>query len=117
MPMCLGQAFEGELRFRVVKGVALQEVRLEIRVRVEATVSSGKKETIEVWRAQLLGPGRVEAGDRVVLIKGALPALSLPTIELPHGKAAAVARVTFARAWARDWHIDRDIALATTSVL
>jgi hypothetical protein len=117
MPLCLGQAFEGQLRFRLANGVGLQEVRLEIRVKVEATVSSGKEETIEVWRGQLLGPGRAEAGERVVLINGALPALSLPTIELPHSNASAVARITFARAWARDWHIDRDIALATTTAL
>jgi hypothetical protein len=117
MPLCLGGPFEGELRFSLAKGVALQEVRLEIRVKVEATVSSGKDETIEVWRGQLLGPGRVEAGDRVLPIAGTLPALSLPTIQLPHGKASAVARVVFARAWARDWHIDRDIALATTTAL
>ena len=117
MPLCLGAPFRGELRVRLPRALDLQEIRLELRAKVEATVSSGKDETLALWRGQLVGPGRIEAGERVIPVAGELPSRSLPSIELPHGRCSTVARIVFARAWARDHHLDRDVAMCTTTAL
>jgi hypothetical protein len=43
--------------------------------------------------------------------------MSVPTIQLPHGRSDVMARIVFARAWARDHHIDRDVTFCTTTAL
>jgi hypothetical protein len=117
MPLCLGQPFRGELRMRLTERLELQEIRLEIHVRVKATVGSGKAETIELGRGRLAGPGVLEPGDHALPIDLELPARYLPTVQLPHAATSAVARITFARPLALDRHLDRDITLCTTTAL
>jgi hypothetical protein len=52
--------------------------------------------------------------DQALEFTATVPDVALPTIELPHGRAAAEVHVILARAWARDPHLVRDLAIATT---
>lgn len=116
VPLVAGQAFTGRLVLRPASRLRLQEIRVEVRVLVEATVSGGRKETIVPWSAIVAGPTDL-AGDTTLDISGTLAARRLPTIELPHGRASAAVHVILAKAWARDPHLVRDVAIATTSEL
>jgi hypothetical protein len=113
LPLCSGAAFHGSVILRTVVARTLQEIRAEIRVRVEATVSSGKDETITPWAA-ILVPALEVQGERVIQFEGSLADTPLPTIELPHGKASAAFHLILATAWARDPHLVRDVTIATT---
>jgi hypothetical protein len=113
LPLCAGAPFRGEVILRSVAARKLQEIRAEIRVKVEATVSSGKEETITPWAA-ILVPALEFQGERILQIEGALADAALPTIELPHGKASASFHLILATAWARDPHLVRDVTIATT---
>ncbi|MEA2546750.1 MAG: hypothetical protein QOI09_2023 [Chloroflexota bacterium] len=113
LPLCSGAAFHGSVILRTAAARRLQEIRAEIRVRVEATVSSGKDETITAWSA-ILVPALDVQGERVIQFDGALADTPLPTIELPHGKASAAFHLILATAWARDPHLVRDVTIATT---
>ena len=113
VPLCSGAPFQGDVILRSAEARKLQELRAEIRVRVEATVSSGKDETITAWSAVLI-PALEFQGERVLHFEGHLDDTPLPTIELPHGKAAAQFHLILATAWARDPHLVRDVTIATT---
>jgi hypothetical protein len=113
LPLCSGAAFHGSVILRTTAARTLQEIRAEIRVRVEATVSSGKDETITAWAAVLV-PALEVQGERVIQFEGSLADTPLPTIELPHGKASAAFHLILATAWARDPHLVRDVTIATT---
>jgi hypothetical protein len=113
LPLCSGSPFRGSVILRTAELRKLQEIRAEIRVHVEATVSSGKDETITAWEAIIVPAVEVQ-GERVIQFEGRLPDTPLPTIELPHGKASAAFHVILATAWARDPHLVRDVAIATT---
>ena len=113
LPLCSGAAFHGSVILRTAAARTLQEIRAEIRVRVEATVSSGKDETITPWAA-ILVPALEVQGERVIQFEGSLADTPLPTIELPHGKASAAFHLILATAWARDPHLVRDVTIATT---
>jgi hypothetical protein len=113
LPLCSGAAFHGSVILRTAAARTLQEIRAEIRVRVEATVSSGKDETITPWAA-ILVPALEVQGERVIQFEGKLADTPLPTIELPHGKASAAFHLILATAWARDPHLVRDVTIATT---
>ena len=113
LPLCSGAAFHGSVILRTAAARRLQEIRAEIRVRVEATVSSGKDETITPWAA-ILVPALDVQGERVIQFEGSLADTPLPTIELPHGKASAAFHLILATAWARDPHLVRDVTIATT---
>jgi len=113
LPLCSGAAFHGSVILRTAAARRLQEIRAEIRVRVEATVSSGKDETITPW-ATILVPALDVQGERVIQFEGSLADTPLPTIELPHGKASAAFHLILATAWARDPHLVRDVTIATT---
>ena len=76
-------------------------------------MSGGLDETITAWVGQASGPGRL-AGEVVLEVAGILPDRPLPTIVLPHGCAAAEFHVILARSWARDPHLVRGVAIATT---
>lgn len=112
MPLCSGQPFNGTLTLHSPQARKLQEIRLEIRVCVKATVAGGLEETIVAW----WGAVRADAldGDRAIKIEGVLDDRALPTIELPHGTTAATFHVILATAWATDPHLVRDVAIATT---
>jgi hypothetical protein len=113
LPLCSGAAFHGSVILRTTAARRLQEIRAEIRVRVEATVSSGKDETITPWAA-ILVPALDVQGERVIQFEGSLADTPLPTIELPHGKASAAFHLILATALARDPHLVRDVTIATT---
>ncbi|HEX5825760.1 MAG TPA: hypothetical protein VFY18_14975 [Candidatus Limnocylindrales bacterium] len=113
LPLCSGAPFHGEVILRSAEARTLQEIRAEIRVRVEATVSSGKEQTITPWAAVLV-PALDFQGERRLQFAGDLADQPLPTIELPHGKASAAFHLILATAWARDPHLVRDVTIATT---
>jgi hypothetical protein len=113
LPLCAGSPFRGSVILRSAALRKLQEIRAEIRVRVEATVSSGKDETITAWAATLV-PALEVHGERVIEFDASLIDRALPTIELPHGKASAAFHLILATAWARDPHLVRDVTIATT---
>lgn len=116
MPLACGQPFRGRVVLQLPSALKLQEVRAEVQVRVEATVSGGRSETITAWSSVLVPEGVLE-GDRTIEVEGVLDARPLPTIELPHGRTAATFHVILARAWAPDTHLVRDVAIATTTEL
>lgn len=113
VPLVPGQPFRGRLALRPAASMALQEVRVELRVKVEATVSNGLDQTLVPWSA-VVSPAMSLAGEQAFELAGTVPDVALPTIELPHGRASAELHVILARAWARDPHLVRDIAMATT---
>ncbi len=117
MPLCLGAPFRGRLTIETDSPIKVQEVRLELRVKVKATVPSGRDETVTAWVGQLAGEGTFGGGSQVLELEGALPARDLPTIELPHGRTDAEFHVILAKAWARDPHLVRDVAVCSTTEL
>ena len=116
VPLACGQPFRGRVVLQVPSALKVQEVRAEIRVHVQATVSGGRSEDVTAWSAVLIPEGTLE-GDRAIEVEGILDPRPLPTIELPHGRTAATFRVILARAWAPDTHLARDVAIATTTEL
>jgi hypothetical protein len=94
----------------------LQEVRLEVRVLVEAAVSGGCRETFTPFAAAVCGPVRL-AGELALDVEGVLADRALPTLTTEHVRATAQVHVILARHLARDPHLVRDIAIATTSAL
>ena len=116
MPLITGEPFAGSLELRLPGPMKLQEIRAELRVHVEATVGSGEKETITAWSGVVAPAGSYD-GTVTFEINGQLDARSLPTIDLPHGRAQATFHVILARAWAMDTHLARDVTIATTDEL
>jgi hypothetical protein len=116
VPLVPGEPFRGTLTLRPDAPMRLQEVRLELRVKVESTVSGGFDETIVPWSA-VVAPSMELAAEQRIEVAGTVPDVALPTIELPHGRASAAMHVILARAWARDPHLVRDLAIATTREL
>ena len=113
LPLCSGAAFHGSVILRSPAARRLQEIRAEIRVQIDATVSSGKHETITPWSAVLVPSAEVQ-GEQTIHFEGSLDDRPLPTIELPHGRASAAFHLILATAWARDPHLVRDVTIATT---
>ena len=112
VPLCVGEPFTATVTLHAGGSRRLQEVRAEVRVRVEATVPGGLDETVTAWSATL--PIVELAGDRSIPLSGTLSPRALPSIELPHGRASATFHVILAIAWAPDLHLVRDAAVATT---
>jgi hypothetical protein len=117
MPLCVGAPFRGRLTIETDAPIKVQEVRLELRVKVQATVPSGREETVTAWVGRLAGAGTFGGGSQVLEFEGALAARDLPTIELPHGRTDAEFHVILAKAWARDPHLVRDVAVCSTTEL
>jgi hypothetical protein len=113
LPLCSGAPFRGHVTLRSGRSRQLQEIRAEIRVRVRATVSSGKQETLTPWSA-ILVPAAVVDGERRLDFEGTLQDVALPTIETEHGRTDASFHLILAVAWARDPHLVRDVSIATT---
>ena len=116
MPLACGEPFRGRIELSFGQPTKLQEIRAEIRVDVEATVSSGEQEEITAWSG-VLAPAGTYQGSVGIDVSGTLDPRPLPTIELPHGRAQATFRVILAKTWAVDAHLVRDVALATTTEL
>lgn len=117
MPLCVGAPFRGQLTVATGSPMRLQEVRLELRVKVKATVSSGCEEEITLWTGHVAGEGEFGGAEQAIAFEGTLPALHLPTVELPHGRADASFHVILARAFAPDTHLVRDVTICSTTVL
>ena len=116
VPLCLGARFSGTLS--IATPVAkLQEVRLELRSKVAATVSSGLKEEVVLWTGRIAGEGEFGGGNTSLPFEGVLATPWLPTIRLPHGRSDGTFQVILARAWARDTHLIRDVAICSTTEL
>lgn len=113
VPLVPGQPFRARLTLRPGSPMRLQEIRVELRVAVECTVSGGLDETLVPWSA-VVAPAMELTTDQALEFTATVPDVALPTIELPHGRAAAEVHVILARAWARDPHLVRDLAIATT---
>jgi hypothetical protein len=113
VPLCIGGVFGGLLSI-TTGATRLQEVRLELRAKVKATVSSGLSEEITLWTGRVAGEGEFGGGQKAMPFDGRLPARWLPTIRLPHGRSDATFHVILARAMARDTHLVRDIAICST---
>lgn len=115
VPLCIGATFGGLLS--IATGLTkLQEVRLELRQKVEATVASGLSEEITLWTSVVAGEGEF-GGERAMAFNGEVPARWLPTIRLPHGRADAQFHVILAKPLARDTHLVRDVAVCSTTEL
>jgi SpoOM protein len=112
-PLVIGAAFSGRVSLSVPGSLRLQEIRAELRVHAEATVSSGESEDITAWSA-VISPAVELAGQHAFDVAGALADRALPSSELPHGRASATFHVILARAWSPDDHLARDVAIATT---
>jgi hypothetical protein len=112
VPLCIGGEFGGLLSISTGT-TRLQEVRLELRSKVKATVSSGLSEEITLWTGRVAGEGEF-GGEKAMAFDGRLPARWLPTIRLPHGRSDATFHVILAKAMARDTHLVRDVAICST---
>jgi hypothetical protein len=115
MPLCVGGPFTGRLTVATERPLMLQEIRLELRVHVEATVNGGLEEDVTAWVASLGGEGKLAAGSHAYEFSGQVPPRDLPTIELPHGRTDAAFHVILARPMARDTHLVRDVAICSTT--
>ena len=116
VPLCIGATFGGLLSISTGPQ-KLQEVRLELRTKVKATVSSGLEEEITLWTGRVAGEGEFGGGERAMAFDGTLAPRWLPTIRLPHGRADAQFHVILAKALARDTHLVRDVAICSTMEL
>jgi hypothetical protein len=115
MPICVGMPMEGSLSIEMGRELDLQELRLELRVKAKATVSSGEEEEITIWVGRLAGKGKFGGTAQAIAFKADVPAMYLPTIELPHGRTDATCHVILARSMARDPHLVRDVAICSTT--
>ncbi len=116
VPLVPGHPFRGRLVLRPDAPMRLQELRVELRVKVEATVSGGLDQTIAPW-VGVVAPAIDLDREQAFELAGTPDDVAVPTIELPHGRASAELHVILARAWARDPHLVRDVAIATTADL
>ena len=115
-PICVGAPFIGRLTLEAAPSRRVQEVRIELRVRAESTVSGGRDESITVWTGRVAGPGEF-GGAQTIEFAGTLPDTWLPTMESDHGRSSAQVHVIVATAWAPDPHLVRDVAVCTTTAL
>jgi hypothetical protein len=113
LPLCSGAGFGGHVALRTGHPRRLQEIRAEIRVHVQATVSSGKDEWLTAWATTLV-PALEFDGERRLEFEGRLADTALPTIETAHGRTSAFFHLILATAFARDPHLIRDVSIATT---
>jgi hypothetical protein len=116
VPLCIGAPFRGSVTIATA-AQRLQEIRLELRSKVEATVASGKDEQVTLWTGHVAGEGDFGGGGVTIPFEGVLATAWLPTSRLPHGKADAQFHVILAKAWAQDTHLVRDIAICSTTEL
>ena len=115
MPLCVGAPFNGQLSMRQGAPRRVQEVRLELRVSVKATVSGGREETVTLWSGKLTGAGEFGGEGATYPFQGVLDDRHLPTIRTPHGRADAAFHLVIATAWAPDPHLVRDVAICSTT--
>ena len=118
VPVSLQAPFSGIFTVETGRPVRVQEVRLELRVKAEVTVSGGHHEEIVVWRG-ILAAATDNFGGPLAAYPFTAPSSGAwtPSIDLPHGRARGVFHVILAESMAPDTHYVRDVALATTTDL
>jgi hypothetical protein len=114
VPLVAGSPFLGRLILQPSEVLDLTEIRVEVRVRIESTVSGARHEVLIPFAAVVAGSMRL-ASELEIEIQGVLDDRALPTIELRHGRCSTQVHVILARRFARDPHLVRDVAIATTS--
>jgi hypothetical protein len=118
VPLNLQAPFAGVFTVETDSPINVQEVRLELRVEVQVTVSGGHHEVIVAGHGRLEAePGPFGGGLAVHSFSADAPGVWLPSVDLPHGRARGSFHVILAVAWSPDTHYARDIALATTAEL
>lgn len=118
VPLNLQTPFTGVFTVETDSPLNVQEVRLELRVEVQVTVSGGHHEVIVAGHGRLEAePGPFGGGLAVHSFSADAPGVWLPSVDLPHGRARGSFHVILAVAWSPDTHYARDIALATTAEL
>jgi hypothetical protein len=118
VPVSLQSAFAGVFTVETGEPMQVKEVRLELRVLAEVTVSGGHHEEIVAWRGVLqAAPGRFGGPLAQHPFNAGAAGAWLPSIDLPHGRARAQFHVILAQDWAPDTHYQRDVAVATTTEL
>lgn len=117
VPLCVGAPFKGRLTLESARERAVQEVRLELRVKARSTVGGGREETITLWAGRLAGEGGFGGGAAPYEFEGEVPERWLPTVRTEHGRADAAFHVVIAVAWATDPHLVRDVAICSTTEL
>jgi hypothetical protein len=115
-PLCIGAPFKGRITLEAAPARRVQEVRLELRVKAESTVSGGRDETLTLWTGVVAGPGEF-GGAQTIEFASDLPEIWLPTIATKHGRADAQFHVIIATAFARDPHLIRDVTICSTREL
>ncbi|HEY3334805.1 MAG TPA: hypothetical protein VGK16_06150 [Candidatus Limnocylindrales bacterium] len=113
VPLAAGAPFSGRITLRPSSPVTVRSIRGELKVRVEATVGGGLKETLTAWSATVAGPSTITPG-QAFDIEGVLGADVPPTVDLPHGRVSARFELILDRALRPDLRLGRDIAVATT---
>jgi hypothetical protein len=118
VPISLQSPFDGVFTVETGEQVPVKEVRLELRVLAEVTVSGGHHDEIVAWRGALpTAQGRFGGPIAEHPFRADAPGPWLPSVDLPHGRARAQFHVILARDWAPDTHYQRDVAVATTTEL
>jgi hypothetical protein len=118
VPLDIASPFRGTVTLETPEPVPVQEVRLELRVHARVTVHGGMEEEITVSQGHLEADGGSFGGPLATHpFTADAPGAWLPTVDLPHGTARAAFHVILARAWARDVHYVRDVALCSTTDL
>lgn len=118
VPISLQSPFEGAFTVEMAGLSKVQEVRLELRVRADVTVSGGHHDEIVAWRGVLVaGPSQFGGPLAEHPFTAEAPGTWLPSVDLPHGRSRARFHVILAQEWAPDIHYERDVAVATTTGL
>lgn len=117
MPLVVGAPFQARLTLAQGSARDVQEVRAELRVQAKCTVSGGREETIVLWAGRLAGEGSFGGTAATVTFEGTVPDRAIPTMRTEHGRADATFHIVIAVAWARDPHLVRDVAIASTAEL
>jgi hypothetical protein len=116
VPLCPGRPFSGSVTIALAEALELQEIRFEIVLHARATVASGLKEDVTLWAGRIAEGVRLEGETSTPFeVAGVLASGAYPSSRLPHGAADAKVRIVLARAWARDAHLERDVAVCTTT--
>ena len=113
VPLAAGSPFSGRVTIRTSSPVAVRSIRGELKVRVEATVGGGLKETLTAWSATIAGAMEIDDGQAFDL-QGVLDASVPPTVDLRHGRVSARFELILDRPLRPDLRLARDVAVATT---
>ncbi|HEU0244705.1 MAG TPA: hypothetical protein VFQ75_12430 [Candidatus Limnocylindrales bacterium] len=113
VPLAAGSPFTGRVTLHTASPVSVRSIRAELKVRVEATVGGGLKQTLTAWSETIAGAMSIADGQAFAL-RGVLDADVPPTVDLPHGRVSARFELILDRPLRPDLRLGRDVAVATT---